>query len=65
MERIARQVHTIRGASENIGGDALYALCGELERAANAGRLEAVRGRLNELEKTFETLRYAIQGDMP
>ena len=62
---VERQAHTIRGASANIGGDALYALCGELERAANAGRLEAVRGRLNELEKTFETLRYAIQGDMP
>lgn len=60
-----RQAHTIKGASANVGAEALCILCGDLESAGNAGKLDIIQARLNELDAAFETLRHAMQGDMP
>jgi len=60
-----RQAHTIKGASAIVGAEALCILCGDLERAGNAGKLDEIQTRMDELDAAFETLRHAMQGDMP
>ena len=55
--RAERQAHTIKGASANVGGEALRAVAFEMEKAAKAGDLEAVTARLPELENQFARLR--------
>ena len=48
--RAERQAHTIKGASANVGGEALRAVAFEMEKAAKAGDLGSVTARLPELE---------------
>jgi PAS domain S-box-containing protein len=48
-----RQTHSIKGASANVGGEALYQLVSEMEIAAKAGELGSVQMRLPELEEAF------------
>ncbi len=60
-----RQAHTIKGASANVGAEAMRVLCGDLERAGNAGELDKIQARMDELDAAFETLRHAMRGDMP
>jgi len=52
-----RQAHTIKGASANLGGEALRAVAFEMEKAAKAGNLEQVTDRLPELENRFTRLK--------
>jgi two-component system sensor histidine kinase/response regulator len=52
-----RQAHTIKGASANLGGEALRAVAFGMEKAAKAGDLEYVTARLPELEKQFARLK--------
>ncbi len=44
-----RQAHTIKGASANVGSDALRDLAADLERAGKKGDLESVKAGLKEL----------------
>ncbi|MEA3396675.1 MAG: response regulator, partial [Chloroflexota bacterium] len=60
-----RQAHTIKGASANVGGEALRALAFELEKAGKAGDLESIKTRMDELAASFEELKQAIKGDIP
>jgi CheY-like chemotaxis protein/HPt (histidine-containing phosphotransfer) domain-containing protein len=55
-----RQAHTIKGASANVGGEALRAVATEMENAARAGDLNAVRARLAGLETEFSRLEQAM-----
>ena len=48
--RAERQAHTIKGASANVGGEALRAVAFEMEKAGKTGDLESVTARLPELE---------------
>lgn len=52
----ARRAHTIKGAAANVGGENLRALAFEVERAANAGQLEAARQGLVPLRAAFDAL---------
>jgi signal transduction histidine kinase/CheY-like chemotaxis protein/HPt (histidine-containing phosphotransfer) domain-containing protein len=52
-----RQAHTIKGASANIGGEALRAVAFEMEKAARAGHLIEVGGYMAELETEFNALK--------
>jgi len=52
-----RQAHSIKGASANVGGEALRAVAFEMEKAGKAGNLEAVAARLPELEAQFARLK--------
>ena len=52
-----RQVHTIKGASANMGGEMLRALAFEMEKEAKAGNLEYVKTRMPELETQFMRLK--------
>jgi CheY-like chemotaxis protein/HPt (histidine-containing phosphotransfer) domain-containing protein len=51
------QSHTIKGASANVGGEALRAVSFEMEKAAKAGNLEAVRSLLPEMVSQFGKLK--------
>jgi PAS domain S-box-containing protein len=51
-----RQAHTLRGASSNVGGEALRALAFEMEKAGKAGDLGSVRARMDDLEREFARL---------
>ena len=56
-----RQAHTIKGASANVGGEALRAVAFEMEKTARAGDLEAVNVRMTELKTQFEKLKQAMK----
>jgi PAS domain S-box-containing protein len=60
-----RQAHTIKGASANVGGEALQALASELEEAGKAGDLESIKTRMDELAATFAELKQTMKGDAP
>jgi HPt (histidine-containing phosphotransfer) domain-containing protein len=52
-----RQAHTIKGASANMGGEALRALAFEMEKEAKTGNLEYVKAHLPDLKKQFDRLK--------
>ena len=56
-----RQSHTIKGASANVGGEALSAIAFKIENAARAGDLSAADGYLAGLEAEFQRLKQAIE----
>lgn len=60
-EKAQRQAHTIKGASANVGGEALSAAAFEMEKAARAGNLNAVRAGMDDLEAQFERLKVAME----
>ena len=55
-----RQAHTIKGASANVGGEALRAVAFEMEQAAGAGDLKAVLAAMPELENQFVLVKEAM-----
>jgi CheY-like chemotaxis protein/HPt (histidine-containing phosphotransfer) domain-containing protein len=59
----ARQAHSIRGASANVGGESLRELAAEMEKAADAGDWHSVIARMDELELRFSRLKNAIETD--
>jgi PAS domain S-box-containing protein len=59
-----RQSHTIKGASANIGGEALRALALEMEISGRNGDLAAIRNCMNELELRFESLREVLKKEI-
>jgi CheY-like chemotaxis protein len=59
-EGIERQVHSIKGASANVGGEALRRSAFILEKAAAAGDLEFVSAGIPNLENQFAELREAM-----
>ena len=58
---VERQAHAIKGASANVGGERLRAVAFEMERAARAQDVNAVKSRMAALERQFEELRRAMQ----
>jgi PAS domain S-box-containing protein len=59
----ARQAHSIRGAAANVGGEALRKVATEMEKSADAGNLDGVNSRMNEMEAQFLLLSDAIKHD--
>jgi CheY-like chemotaxis protein/HPt (histidine-containing phosphotransfer) domain-containing protein len=56
-----RQAYSIKGASANVGGEALREVAFEMEKAAKAGDLESITARLPELETQFAQLKAAME----
>ena len=56
--------HTIKGASANVGGDALSETAFEIEKAGKAGDLETVKACLPRLEAQFDRLKEAMNRTM-
>jgi len=55
------QAHTIKGASANVGGEALRAVAWEMEQAAKSKDLESAERFMSELEKRWLDLKKAMQ----
>jgi len=47
LSTATRQIHTIKGASANVGGEALRALAFEMEKLARDGDLDALNARMD------------------
>jgi HPt (histidine-containing phosphotransfer) domain-containing protein len=58
-----RQAHAIKGASANVGGEALRALAFEMEKAGKAGDLGSVAAHMDDLEREFVRLKEAMAGE--
>jgi HPt (histidine-containing phosphotransfer) domain-containing protein len=59
-----RQAHTIKGASANVGGEALRAVAFEMEKSGRAGDLDAVKVRMADLERQFDQLNQAMTKEL-
>ena len=59
---VQRRLHTIKGTSATIGGEALRAVAAELEQSAKAGDLAAVRGNYVRLQTHYEQLKVTLLG---
>jgi PAS domain S-box-containing protein len=55
-----RQVHTIKGASANVGGEALRTVAMEAEKAGKAGGSTAIEARMPDIESEFARLKAAM-----
>jgi CheY-like chemotaxis protein/HPt (histidine-containing phosphotransfer) domain-containing protein len=55
-----RQAHSIKGASANVGGEALRAVAYAAEKAGQAGDLPAIMAHMPDLESQFALLREAM-----
>jgi len=60
---IARQAHSIRGASANVGGESLRKVATQMEKAADAGDWLYVVNCMDELEIQFSLLKNAIDAN--
>ena len=56
-----RQAHTIKGASANVGGEALREMAVGMEKAGKAGDLDIAKAGMPELEMQFERLKEAME----
>jgi HPt (histidine-containing phosphotransfer) domain-containing protein len=57
---VERQAHTIKGASANLGTDALRIVAAEMEQHARSGDIIAVQEQIAELDAQFERARLAL-----
>jgi HPt (histidine-containing phosphotransfer) domain-containing protein len=53
---VRRQAHTLKGASANVGAQALRVLSARLEESAAAGSLENAPGLTRDLQRSFARL---------
>ena len=56
-----RQVHSIKGASANVGGEALRAVALETEKAGQVGGPDAIIARVPDIESQFDRLKEAMR----
>jgi len=63
VRKVELRAHQIKGASANVGGEALRGAAGEMEETSRAGRLEALKTLLPELQERFVQLKLAMQED--
>jgi CheY-like chemotaxis protein len=62
---VQRVAHTLKGSCSNFGANRLRAACLNLEQLAEAGNLEGAEILLQEIEKTFEGVRQALERELP
>lgn len=59
-----RQAHTIKGASANIGGEALRMVAANLEETIKQANMAAVQAKIGSLDLNFERLRSELQKEL-
>ncbi|MBN2064421.1 MAG: response regulator [Sedimentisphaerales bacterium] len=64
-EKAGRQAHTIKGAAANVSGQAMSLVCLAMEKAGADGKLDQLRENLPILIKEFESIKSAMQEDIP
>ena len=57
---VERQLHSIKGAAANVGGEALSAVVLEMEQACKADDVCSAAARMGELEREFLRLKEAM-----
>jgi signal transduction histidine kinase/DNA-binding response OmpR family regulator len=62
-EMAGAQAHKIKGAAANVGGVALSGVAMEMEKAGKGKNLDKLKMLLPKLEKEFDRLRQAMQGE--
>jgi len=62
---VARQAHSIKGASASVGGERLRQVAAAMEKSAKAGELAAVEVQLPELNSEFARLKDAMGEQFP
>jgi HPt (histidine-containing phosphotransfer) domain-containing protein len=63
-QRIGQQAHKIKGASGNVGGEALSASAAALEQAAKTGDPSQIAARTAELAAQLEALTEALKSEL-
>ena len=58
---VRRQAHTLKGASANVGAQALRMLSARLEELSAAGSLETAPGLTRDIEQSFGQLAETVQ----
>ncbi|MEA3341786.1 MAG: Hpt domain-containing protein, partial [Chloroflexota bacterium] len=56
-----RQAHTIKGASANVGGEALREIAFSMEKAGKAGDMERIKVLVGAMVSAFEQLREKME----
>jgi HPt (histidine-containing phosphotransfer) domain-containing protein len=56
-----RLAHSIKGAAANVGGESLRAVALAIERAGQAGDLDAIIALEPDLQRKFEQLKEAMR----
>jgi PAS domain S-box-containing protein len=62
---IARVAHTLKGSCSNFGAHRLREACMRLEQLAETGSLKGAEILLQEIERTFEGVRQALEREIP
>ncbi len=60
MEVVIRQVHTIKGASANVGCPFLGEVAGSMEKSGKAGDMDAIKKCVEQLDEEFYRLKLAM-----
>ena len=63
-QSVERQAHKIKGASANLGGEALRALASAIEQAGKAGDMALIASRMAELDDRFDALMRALKNEI-
>ena len=61
---VGLQAHTIKGASANIGGEALRATAFEMEKKGKSGDLAAAQECMSDLEMEFKKLKEVLEKEI-
>lgn len=61
LDQVTRRAHSLKGASANVGADAVAQLAATIERSARAGSLEQAAARLPQLHQVFADTMSACQ----
>ena len=61
ISMVERLAHTIKGAAANVGGERLRSVASEMEEAAMAGDLTAVKVRMSDIRAQFDRFAEAVQ----
>jgi two-component system, sensor histidine kinase and response regulator len=62
---LARVAHTLKGSCSNFGAHRLRSACMRLEQLAETGSLDGAEILLQEIERTFEGVRLALEREIP
>ena len=65
LERLRRSVHSLKGASRDVGALALASLCAELEELARQGCTDRVPAVLEKLRAELREVRDAVVAAHP
>jgi CheY-like chemotaxis protein/HPt (histidine-containing phosphotransfer) domain-containing protein len=64
LKGAVRQAHTIKGASANVGGEALRAAAYEIEKEGKQAGISGIQAGVSKLEVQFEKLKDALRIEM-